>query len=261
MMALIAFLALQTEDPAGTMARERKKAVALEKILEKTPDDPDANGQLGRFLCFFSEDWSRGIPMLAKGRDEGLKSAAGKELAGEAAGLVAEAWWSLASKHKGFESRIRAHAAEWYRKAYLKTEDRVEKMKLSGRLAEFYKAQGPIQVKVVAGEAWVDTKIDLIPGMTVQVRTTGSWCLDGNPDKTKWCEWKGYPKWFVKDAPVPTAQSMCLVAKTSEGGKPVAVYKDFPFAVAGVGRLFLGPNDGSPQDNQGELSVLVEISI
>ncbi len=68
--------------------------------LKTNPDDASANSQVGRFYCLQKGDWKRGLPMLAKGDDERLKSLASKELknpekAAERAEL-ADGWWEFA---------------------------------------------------------------------------------------------------------------------------------------------------------------------
>ncbi len=96
-----------------------KEAMAL---LEKEPDDPVANFQAGSFLCFMKGDWSRGLPMLAKGDDAVSKAQAQKDLAHPAAATarlaVGDGWWDLSEqKEGGAKLHLQARAGEWYRKA------------------------------------------------------------------------------------------------------------------------------------------------
>src|SRR6185312_914073 len=71
---------------------EREKALSLEKqrwetlskaatTLADNPDDAAANLLVGRHLCFVTEDWEQGLPMLAKSSDATLKDLAAKSLA------------------------------------------------------------------------------------------------------------------------------------------------------------------------------------
>ena len=42
-------------------------AKKAQETLEKSPDDPEANLTVGRWLCFDKQDWTAGLPMLATG--------------------------------------------------------------------------------------------------------------------------------------------------------------------------------------------------
>jgi hypothetical protein len=64
-----------------TMVVEMDRADDARETLAANPDDRDANLQLGRFLCFYKEDWKRGLPHLAKSNDEELSDLANRELA------------------------------------------------------------------------------------------------------------------------------------------------------------------------------------
>lgn len=94
-----------------------------ELALSVTPDDPDANLLMGRFLCFVREQWEAGLQCLARGGDATLKALAEKELAKleDSAGQVAiaDAWYDHASKEKSAfnKERYQSRAREWYEKA------------------------------------------------------------------------------------------------------------------------------------------------
>src|SRR5262249_35571327 len=47
--------------------------------LEKTPNDPEANLAVGKFYCLRKGNWTKGLPMLAKGGDEKWKALAKTE--------------------------------------------------------------------------------------------------------------------------------------------------------------------------------------
>lgn len=89
--------------------REHKKAITALKAeyakvkeadakLASGADDPDANAAMGRFYCFVKEDWSRGLPLLAKGSDQFLQALADQELNKSAKGedkvLIGDGWWT-----------------------------------------------------------------------------------------------------------------------------------------------------------------------
>jgi len=91
-------------------------------VLETSPDDPQANETVGRYLCFGKGDWTAGLPKLAKAVDPGLKLLAGNDLAAPQDPIqqvaVADSWWDLADRQSGrAQQQIRLHAAHWYRLA------------------------------------------------------------------------------------------------------------------------------------------------
>jgi len=61
---------------APTMDQTLDAISAYAKTLPEKPDDPVSNAHLGRFTCFAKDDWERGLPMLAKGSDVGLRGLA-----------------------------------------------------------------------------------------------------------------------------------------------------------------------------------------
>ena len=64
-----------------SLKKEFEGVKRAELSLSVNPDDPEANLDVGRFFCFFKEDWKNGLTCLAKGSDEKLKAMAEKELA------------------------------------------------------------------------------------------------------------------------------------------------------------------------------------
>ncbi len=90
--------------------------------LEKTPDDPEANLVVGKYLCFVKDDWDKGLPMLALGKDGGLKALARQELQGGVSSTektkLGDSWWDLAEKQEGAaKKQMQARAGHWYRQA------------------------------------------------------------------------------------------------------------------------------------------------
>lgn len=95
---------------------------AAKVTLEKTPDDPEANLTVGKYLCFVKGDWDRGLPMLALGKDDALKALAQQELQGAVSSKeqakLGDGWWSLAEEQEGTaKKQIRERAGYWYQKA------------------------------------------------------------------------------------------------------------------------------------------------
>jgi len=79
--------------------------------LTAKPGDPKANLEMGKYQAFVKGDWERGLPLLAKGDNDALRTLAKKDLAdprdGPAQMAVAEAWLETAS---GLDGTMRVHA-------------------------------------------------------------------------------------------------------------------------------------------------------
>jgi hypothetical protein len=107
--------------------QRRQAAVeAANSTLAADPDDAEANLVVGKYQCLIKQDWTAGLPHLAKGSDEDLRKLAEQESqppTQAAAQLeLADAWWDLAQRRQDpkneFEPKaIRARAAYWYRAA------------------------------------------------------------------------------------------------------------------------------------------------
>lgn len=80
MKTLLAILALASGQDELFIQASEKRVEKYRKILEKTPDDPEACYQMGRHLCFVKADWDAGLPLLAKGKDKALAELAQYEL-------------------------------------------------------------------------------------------------------------------------------------------------------------------------------------
>lgn len=115
-----------------------KKAQA---VLDKNPRDADANFAVGQWRCFYKNDWAAGLPLLARGSDEKLKSLAAADL--KSPGNVdeqiqlADAWWQLAEKQAGAaRDSIRLHAGGIYQSAMPTVVSALKKSAIEKRLAE-----------------------------------------------------------------------------------------------------------------------------
>ena len=94
------------------------------ETLKTMPNDAAANLAVGRYEALRRGDWEPAIPLLAKGGDAELASAAHKELDapkdGAAQQKVADEWWTLAEKEKDstwIRAALQNRAAYWYRQA------------------------------------------------------------------------------------------------------------------------------------------------
>jgi hypothetical protein len=117
---------LSLVDARKTRVREIEKAYADVKAvaqqLQERPDDPEANLQMGKFLCFVKGDWGRGLPYLARSGDAKLKALAAKELAkpteATAQFELANAWWDLGeTTDPPAKAMIEQQARQWYKRA------------------------------------------------------------------------------------------------------------------------------------------------
>jgi len=161
------FLADETEE-CGTAYEGVEQAAA---ILKKNPNDPAANLAMGKFLCFVKNDWDKGLPLLALGSDETLKSVANQDIAGatkdpsEKAAL-GDAWWKLSGAvlDDGDGDSYQERARYWYMKSIADAE-MPEKRSLYERLSERVKSvpTQPAEVHIfsrVSGTEFIDIYSD-----------------------------------------------------------------------------------------------------
>lgn len=102
------------------LKKDYGRAKAAEKTLEDSPDDPEANLALGRYLALVKGEWDAGLPFLLKGANSDLKTAAAKDL-GRPTGArerveVGDLWWDAGEKEKRVlvRNRLRGRARYWY---------------------------------------------------------------------------------------------------------------------------------------------------
>ena len=146
------------KDTDDLLARRRRDIRILEplyaaaqkaqKTLEASPDDADAILTVGRWYCLYKNDWPRGLPLLAKGKDEKLKAAALAELKPPATTdeqiQAADGWWDVSQKELGLtHDAIRSHAGDLYTAALPGLNSPLAKIKIDKRLAEIAKLQRP----------------------------------------------------------------------------------------------------------------------
>lgn len=110
-------------------------------VLAENPDDATANLTIGRWKCLVEEDWTGGVPMLARGNDQGLKQAAEKESGGEPAPAEfvrrGDAWYEAAQNRTADEKAAwLRRASYWYQKVGAESTSALEQEKARKRLAE-----------------------------------------------------------------------------------------------------------------------------
>ncbi len=110
---------------------------AVAKLLDD-PNDADANVAYGKYVCLIKGDWQRGLPMLAKGSDAAIKSAAERDLASpsdaKSQEAVGDAWYVVAQSDESLR-RFHARAHHWYTEA-LHDAAALSQIKLSKRIEE-----------------------------------------------------------------------------------------------------------------------------
>ena len=92
----------------------------IERFREE-PGDEDAALNIGKYFAFAKGDWQRGLPFLAAGRDDTLKSLAEAEMAVPSSSSerkqLGDSWYDSAGNHVGLAAdRQKARAAMWYSK-------------------------------------------------------------------------------------------------------------------------------------------------
>lgn len=105
---------------------ERKRAFekvnAAKETLKQTPDDPQANQDLGEYLCLHKGDWNGGLPFLAKSADVKLKFMAGIDVANPRDPQqmldLGDLYWDLGEKKDNLPQMwLTLRAVYWYRQS------------------------------------------------------------------------------------------------------------------------------------------------
>ena len=111
--------------------------------VRKWIDKPGSGGEeaVGVFFCFVKGDWDRGLPLLARARDESLKALAEKDLADPSEGReqveVGDGWWKLADKERNSwkKKNLLARVRHWYERA-LPSQTGIVRLRLDKRLED-----------------------------------------------------------------------------------------------------------------------------
>lgn len=139
------------------IAKDKAKYInVLEKRFEevkptflKLADDPEnveANGIAGEFICLYKRVWRIGIALLAKGPAGDLKKLADEEFKAPSVSLelqgIADGWWELAQGSKDLiRTSCLMRAAHWYRKALAGLEG-LSQVRIEKKLIEIEKEIG-----------------------------------------------------------------------------------------------------------------------
>jgi hypothetical protein len=111
---------------ARAVADAYKQAEGAIRQLASNPTDPAANLTAGRLYCLVMDNWQKGLPMLSRCSDAGLRQLSIRELwppdtSPEQAGL-GDSWAALA-KTAPEKDAMQRRAAFWYRRAMATTSD------------------------------------------------------------------------------------------------------------------------------------------
>ena len=104
------------------LARNYEKVKTAAALLDKAPDDPDANLIVGQYMSFTKGRWDEGLSMLALGKDPALKAIAVREVYGattaQAQVELADQWRDLAKTQLAAAKKpMEERALFWYRKS------------------------------------------------------------------------------------------------------------------------------------------------
>ena len=169
-------LAARASTRAKEVAEMKSLFQAQKSVLEKLAkdgEDPGANLEMGKFLCYVKGSWDLGLRFMVKGSDPALKALAEKELAYPepiAERLaVADGWYDVGEKEKSplRKSQLLAHARVLY-EALLPSTTALVRAKVEKRL-DGMAADGP-PTSVVDLLRLIDPKRDAF---------LGEWSFDG----------------------------------------------------------------------------------
>jgi|SRR6185295_875180 len=138
MSILIATLMVLASGPQEISAADKKKTEQLRLAVEKAPEDAAANLAFGKHLCFAMGNWAEGLPVMAKGGDDGFAHMARKDLEPKENAMfsieVADMWLSLEKANKQLGPRLRERALFHFSEAWPKINDPVWKDKTRERV-------------------------------------------------------------------------------------------------------------------------------
>jgi hypothetical protein len=114
--------AIAKEKELTQLATEHVAYEQASNGLRQTPDDPAANLAVGAWLCLVRNDWTAGLPLLARVPESPLHTAAQLDLSASDEPAkqfeLANQFWDLAQSETGLKrSNLQQRAALWYRRA------------------------------------------------------------------------------------------------------------------------------------------------
>jgi len=115
----------QVQTRVSDLEAQRTSATRVAAQIQKlgtSPDDPAANLAVGEYFCFIKQNWKQGLPLLVKGSNPTLSTAASADLANPTDGAkqaaVGDLWWDAGEKEKSTRRQpMHQRAGYWYSKA------------------------------------------------------------------------------------------------------------------------------------------------
>jgi serine/threonine protein kinase len=156
----------------------------FEQTLLRDATDPKANLEMGKYYCFAKNDWRKGLPMLALGSDDSMRTAANSELASPhtptARVQLGDLWWELGEKAADAE-RIdyRRRARYCYLKSLAASPGKLL-WSAPGGCAQFCYQKSPEDNRgTLEAEAAkkVQERVRLVPARSFSIRLQG-WNID-----------------------------------------------------------------------------------
>jgi len=119
----------------------QKIAPHLHTIL-RSPEQPTANGAVGRYTSLVKRDWEKGLGMLAKGDDQPLRKLAQDDLGDprdhETQAVLGDAWWEWSEQASSpiEKSSAKQRAIHWYKQALPGLQPSLSRVRAERRVAE-----------------------------------------------------------------------------------------------------------------------------
>lgn len=182
----------------------------LTSLAAPKAGDPAANAQVGRYRCLLKGDWASGLPFLAAGNDEALKTLAKTDINGaptaEAMSTLADGYWEQADKAQQGLARthLQLRARKWYAEAARATSG-LTKAKAQRRVQEtdaLAPIYGPKELPVIK---------------PVESAASGTQIPQGRFVR----EWKSPPVWVGKPEQVVVKGTKITI--TNQGGTNTVV--------------------------------------
>ena len=108
--------------------------------LIKSPDDPAANLEMGKYHALIKGNWERGLPMLAKGNSTALKEQALRDLKGQNPRAIAQGWMTgESSTDPTFKNQALLRASHWYLESLQSATDK-DRSEIDDKLQQIAKA-------------------------------------------------------------------------------------------------------------------------
>ncbi len=199
---------------AREVAEARAGFKAMKRALEtlaRHSDDPGANAEMGKFLCFTKAGWDLGLRFLAKGNDAPLRALAERELAfpGRTDELTAigDGWWDLSLKEKtpSRKLQMQLHLKDLYEAALVDAVG-IFRVRIEKRLMELEDAQ----IVGVDLLRFIDPKTDAVKG-------------EWNPEGRNLVCREAAPSSLAVPYQPPEEYDLSVILRRRSGGDAIAV--------------------------------------